>query len=153
MKLRFVMLASVLMGVVCAQSPTQPPHLTALSYNVHYAIGMDGKTDLARIARVIRDSKAGVVGLQEIGSKAMAKEALEADDTAKLRASFWSNRLPPAGVRDGIEDDPDGAPNDEAEPTWQCKLLVEEGGECGLKFYTKRALATHQRFAYGGTTR
>jgi len=35
---------------------------------------MDGKTDLARIARVIRDSKAGIVGLQEIGNKAMAKE-------------------------------------------------------------------------------
>ncbi|MEC9046380.1 MAG: endonuclease/exonuclease/phosphatase family protein [Planctomycetota bacterium] len=62
--------------LVCAQSPSQAqsPHLTTLSYNIHYAIGMDGKTDLARIARVIRDSKAGIVGLQEIGSKAMAKE-------------------------------------------------------------------------------
>ena len=50
------------------------PHLTALSYNIHYAVGMDGKTDLARIARVIRDSKAGIVGLQEISNKAMAEE-------------------------------------------------------------------------------
>ena len=34
----------------------------------------EGYRYLARIARVIRDSKAGIVGLQEIGSKAMAKE-------------------------------------------------------------------------------
>ena len=61
-------------GVRAQSAPPQPQAVNALSYNVHYAVGMDGKTDLARIARVIRDSKAGIVGLQEIGSKAMAKE-------------------------------------------------------------------------------
>ena len=61
-------------GVRAQSAPPQPQAVNALSYNVHYAVGMDGKTDLARIARVIRDSKAGIVGLQEIGNKAMAKE-------------------------------------------------------------------------------
>ena len=61
-------------GVRAQSAHPQPQAVTTLSYNVHYAVGMDGKTDLARIARVIRDSKAGIVGLQEIGSKAMAKE-------------------------------------------------------------------------------
>jgi len=45
-----------------------------MSYNIHYGLGTDGKKDLARIAEVITESGAQIVGLQEIGSKAMADE-------------------------------------------------------------------------------
>ena len=45
-----------------------------MSYNIHYGVGTDGKKDLARIARIIRDARPDIVGLQEIGNEAMAKE-------------------------------------------------------------------------------
>lgn len=48
--------------------------IAVMSYNIHYAVGMDGKTSLERIARVITESGAGIVGLQEIGNEAMAKK-------------------------------------------------------------------------------
>jgi len=48
--------------------------LKVISYNIHYGLGMDGKKDLARIAKVISDQNPDIVGLQEIGSLAMAKE-------------------------------------------------------------------------------
>ena len=48
--------------------------IKVISYNIHYGLGMDGKKDLARIAKIISDQKPDIVGLQEIGSHAMAKE-------------------------------------------------------------------------------
>ena len=43
-----------------------------MSFNIHYGLGMDGKYDLTRIARVITDQQPDIVGLQEIGDSAMA---------------------------------------------------------------------------------
>ena len=40
--------------------------LRVLSYNIHTGIGSDGALDLARTAAVIRDSRADVVGLEEV---------------------------------------------------------------------------------------
>lgn len=40
--------------------------LRVLSYNLHHSEGTDGRVDLERIARVIRDSRADLVALQEI---------------------------------------------------------------------------------------
>lgn len=40
--------------------------LRVLSYNLHHGEGTDGRVDLERIARVIRDSRADLVALQEI---------------------------------------------------------------------------------------
>lgn len=40
--------------------------LRVLSYNLHHGEGVDGRLDLERIARVIRDSRADLVALQEI---------------------------------------------------------------------------------------
>ncbi|MFT7619556.1 MAG: endonuclease/exonuclease/phosphatase family metal-dependent hydrolase [Planctomycetota bacterium] len=54
------------------EKPTRP--IKVMSYNIHYGIGMDKKRDLARIAAVIASADPDVVGLQEIGSKAMADE-------------------------------------------------------------------------------
>ncbi|MBV9924906.1 MAG: endonuclease/exonuclease/phosphatase family protein [Acidobacteria bacterium] len=40
--------------------------LRVMSYNIHVGIGMDKKLDLARIAEVIKRSRADIVGLQEV---------------------------------------------------------------------------------------
>lgn len=39
------------------------------TYNVHRCIGLDGRSDVRRIATVIRQLEADVVGLQEVGSE------------------------------------------------------------------------------------
>ncbi len=44
----------------------QPVTLRVMSYNLHHGEGLDGKLDLERIAKVILDAKADVVGLQEV---------------------------------------------------------------------------------------
>jgi endonuclease/exonuclease/phosphatase family metal-dependent hydrolase len=40
--------------------------LTAVSYNIHQCVGTDGRRDPERVAAVIRDTKADVIGLQEV---------------------------------------------------------------------------------------
>lgn len=40
--------------------------LRVMSYNIHVGIGMDKKLDLARIAEVIKQQRADIVGLQEV---------------------------------------------------------------------------------------
>jgi endonuclease/exonuclease/phosphatase family metal-dependent hydrolase len=42
---------------------------TALSYNVHECVGVDGKRDPGRIAEIIKASGADIVGLQEVHSE------------------------------------------------------------------------------------
>jgi endonuclease/exonuclease/phosphatase family metal-dependent hydrolase len=43
--------------------PTMPA-ITFATYNIHYGVGLDGRCDLERIARAVRD--ADVIGLQEV---------------------------------------------------------------------------------------
>jgi endonuclease/exonuclease/phosphatase family metal-dependent hydrolase len=43
--------------------------LRVMTYNLHHGEGVDGKVDLERIARVIRESKADLVALQEVDVK------------------------------------------------------------------------------------
>ena len=40
--------------------------LTAVSYNIHQCVGIDGKRDPHRIATVIQEIKADIIGLQEV---------------------------------------------------------------------------------------
>jgi endonuclease/exonuclease/phosphatase family metal-dependent hydrolase len=40
--------------------------LTAVSYNIHQCVGTDGRRDLQRVAAVIQDTKADIIGLQEV---------------------------------------------------------------------------------------
>jgi len=42
--------------------------LLVASYNVHRCVGSDGRADASRIAAVVRETGAGVVGLQEVES-------------------------------------------------------------------------------------
>ncbi|MBC7964895.1 MAG: endonuclease/exonuclease/phosphatase family protein [Fuerstia sp.] len=44
----------------------QKTTLRVLSYNIHHAEGIDGKLDVARIARVINDCQPDLVSLQEV---------------------------------------------------------------------------------------
>ncbi|HJL18381.1 MAG TPA: endonuclease/exonuclease/phosphatase family protein [Sandaracinaceae bacterium LLY-WYZ-13_1] len=43
-----------------------PGELRVATYNVHGCVGMDGRLDPERVARVIRQTEASVVGLQEV---------------------------------------------------------------------------------------
>ena len=51
-------------------APAEPAprraRLRVMSYNIHVGVGMDKKLDLARIAEVIKQSRADIVGLQEV---------------------------------------------------------------------------------------
>lgn len=57
-------------GAVSAAHAGEPPApdrpLRVMSFNIHHGEGRDGTLDLSRIADVIRDSDAEVVGLQEV---------------------------------------------------------------------------------------
>ena len=47
-----------------AGRPGRP--LTVMTYNIHHGAGIDGVLDLERIAKLIEQSKADVIGLQEV---------------------------------------------------------------------------------------
>lgn len=59
--------------------------LRVMSYNVHSCIGMDGKIDAARIARVIARARPDVVALQELD---VGRERSHGQDQARLIARY-----------------------------------------------------------------
>lgn len=61
-------LSLLLLVLACAAPlfPGEPATLRVMSYNIHHGEGIDGKLDLERIARLIRDARADIVGLQEV---------------------------------------------------------------------------------------
>src|SRR4051812_5905020 len=58
-----------------------PPRIRVMTYNTHHGEGTDRKLDLPRIARIISDSKADLVALQEVDS--MTKRTNGVDQTAE----------------------------------------------------------------------
>jgi hypothetical protein len=68
--LQMMSLSTVVLGAGCASRSVLPGFmrrpLRVMTYNLHHGEGIDGKLDLERIARVIRDSRADLVALQEI---------------------------------------------------------------------------------------
>lgn len=50
--------------------------VSVLSYNIHECVGLDRRRDPARIAQVIKESGAHIVGLQEVHSDASGEEHL-----------------------------------------------------------------------------
>ncbi len=50
--------------------------LSVLSYNIHECVGLDRRRDPSRIAQVIKESGAQIVGLQEVHSDASGEEQL-----------------------------------------------------------------------------
>ena len=78
--------------------PTTAPTsraLTVLTFNIHHAEGTDGKVDVPRIARIIHDTQADIVGLQEVdrgvertGRRDLLKELA---DLTGMRFAFGKN--------------------------------------------------------------
>ncbi len=69
--------------------------IRAMTFNIHHAEGVDGKLDVARIADLIRESGADVVGLQEVdrgversGRRDILKELA---DLTGMRLAFGKN--------------------------------------------------------------
>jgi endonuclease/exonuclease/phosphatase family metal-dependent hydrolase len=62
------LLALTPLAATASATPASHPDvpLRVLNYNIHTGIGSDGALDLARTAAVIRDSRADVVGLEEV---------------------------------------------------------------------------------------
>jgi endonuclease/exonuclease/phosphatase family metal-dependent hydrolase len=54
---------------MCAQQvETTPRLLSVVSYNIHQCVGMDGRRDATRIAGILKDLNADIIGLQEVHS-------------------------------------------------------------------------------------
>jgi len=62
----FTSLAALLHGFRISSCAAEPVRLRALTYNIHHGEGTDGKIDLERIAKVIRDAKPDLVALNEV---------------------------------------------------------------------------------------
>jgi len=70
----FLLLFTVLLGATLVSSesaddekkPADSSTLRVLCYNIHWALGTDGKYDVERIARVIEEAKPDLVALQEV---------------------------------------------------------------------------------------
>lgn len=69
-------------AVLRSTSNEVKPSIRVLSYNIHHGEGMDGKVDLPRLAKVIRDADPDVVALQEVDDK--TKRTQGVDQTAEL---------------------------------------------------------------------
>lgn len=84
-RLLVLLLTSLLAFAGSASAQTPPATIRVMSYNIHHGEGLDGKLDLERIAQVILDSRADIVGLQEVdrGCERTQKRDLPAE-LAKL---------------------------------------------------------------------
>jgi len=70
-------------GTALSESrPVAPDRLTILTYNIHRALGNDGKLDVPRIAEVIRKTGSDIVALQEVDVK--TKRSRRMDLAAEL---------------------------------------------------------------------
>jgi endonuclease/exonuclease/phosphatase family metal-dependent hydrolase len=62
----FRLLACMIVLFTSVADADEPLRLRVLSYNVHHCEGVDGRLDVARIAKVINDRKPDLVALQEV---------------------------------------------------------------------------------------
>jgi endonuclease/exonuclease/phosphatase family metal-dependent hydrolase len=58
-----LLIAPLLANLAAAPDPTS---VRVMSYNIHHGEGLDKKVDLERIAKLILDARADIVGLQEV---------------------------------------------------------------------------------------
>lgn len=77
-------------------APEQPPApLRIMTFNIHHGEGLDGRLDVERIAQVIRDARADIVGLQEVdrgvGRTDQRDLLKELSDLTGLRYAFGKN--------------------------------------------------------------
>lgn len=83
-------LAALAASPVAAQAP-----LRIMTFNIHHGEGLDGRLDLARIAKVITDARADIVGLQEVDrgvERTQRRDILkELADLTGMRFAFGKN--------------------------------------------------------------
>ena len=81
-KLITLLLSGLALSMAAASEPLT---LRVMTFNIHHGEGIDGRLDLERIARVITDARADLVGLQEVdrGVERTQRRA-QLDDLAKL---------------------------------------------------------------------
>ncbi|WP_085507120.1 endonuclease/exonuclease/phosphatase family protein [Thalassobacillus devorans] len=79
-----------------------------MSYNIHHAEGVDGELDLGRIAEVIKESKADVIGLQEVDNHWSSRSNFQdqAKQIAERLGMFYVY-----GANLDIESSEEGEPN------------------------------------------
>jgi endonuclease/exonuclease/phosphatase family metal-dependent hydrolase len=61
-----LLLVLLLCGCATGKRPAAPVTLRVMTYNIHHGEGLDGKVDLLRIAQLIQEQGADIVGLQEV---------------------------------------------------------------------------------------
>jgi len=80
-------------GRLATEQPSAP--LRLMTFNIHHGEGLDARLDLERIAQVIRDANADIVGLQEVdrGVERTDRRDLlkELSDLTGLRYAFGKN--------------------------------------------------------------
>ena len=80
-----VNLCVLLVGGCTTRHPHPAPvMMRVMTYNIHHGEGLDGKVDLARIAKLIKQERADIVALQEV-DKGVRRTALR-DMPAELAA-------------------------------------------------------------------
>jgi endonuclease/exonuclease/phosphatase family metal-dependent hydrolase len=68
-----------------ALTSAAPKTLRVFCWNIHHGVGMDGKLDLTRIAKVIREAKPDLVALQEVDKNCRRSGKIDqAEELAKL---------------------------------------------------------------------
>lgn len=69
--------------------------LRVLTYNIHHGVGMDGKLDLKRIAKVILSERPDLVALQEVDVKVKRSNVIDQAETlgklCKMNFAFGGN--------------------------------------------------------------
>ncbi len=80
-----LVLVSALAAVAAhAAAPAAPRTLRVLTYNIHHGEGVDGRTELTRLAGIISASNADIVALQEVDRKTTRTKGV--DQAAELGA-------------------------------------------------------------------
>ncbi len=79
-----------------------------LTSNIHHGEGMDGRIDLARIAKLIRQSRAGIVALQEVEQRTKRNGGVDAlgtlEEMTKLGSRWFSRGGSMATRADSVDD-------------------------------------------------
>jgi endonuclease/exonuclease/phosphatase family metal-dependent hydrolase len=73
---------AALILTVATMSASETKPIRVLCWNIHHGVGVDGKLDLERIAKVISDAKPDLVALQEVDKQ--CSRSGKVDQTAEL---------------------------------------------------------------------
>lgn len=74
---------------------------TVMSYNIHECLGVDKRRDAARIAQVIKESRADVIGLQEVHSESAGRGESQQVEFISQATGFRAVAGPTLQRRDG----------------------------------------------------